>query len=79
MCLLSEPHPDRSPGLIPAAIPDARLLVDRSCVLVKTMLDRPDEAAPNFVLLQMLYEQLQQLHDIFEDSERQQLKPGTSP
>lgn len=59
--------------------PTARDLVDRSRVLVKTMLESPDEAAPNFVLLKILAEQLQMLRDAFEELETRQLRAEVLP
>lgn len=59
--------------------PTARDLVDRSRVLVKTMLENPDEAGPNFVLLMILAEQLQGLRDAFEEAESRQLQAETLP
>lgn len=49
--------------------PDARELVDRSRVLVSVMLENPDEVGPNFVMLMILRDQLQMLHDVFEEAE----------
>lgn len=49
--------------------PDARELVDRSRVLVSVMLENPDEVEPNFVMLMILRDQLQMLHDVFEEAE----------
>lgn len=53
--------------------PSPRELVDRSRVLTNVMLDRPDEAGPNFVMLIILADQLQMLHDVFEAEEVRQL------
>lgn len=54
--------------------PPARELVDRSRVLVNTILERPDEAGQNFVMLLILADQLQMLEDTFEDEEVRQLR-----
>lgn len=71
-------HP-RQLHLPQADKPNARELVDRSRVLVRTMLESPDEAAPNYVLLLLLSEQLQRLHDAFEEAEVRQLRAETLP
>lgn len=57
----------------PQIKPSARELVDRSRVLANAMLERPDEAGPNFVMLIILADQLQMLHDVFEEEEILQL------
>lgn len=59
--------------------PDARELVDRSRVLVNAMLESPDEAGPNFVMLLILADQLQMLHDDFEEAEIRQLRAEKQP
>lgn len=59
--------------------PSARELVDRSRVLVHVMVDNPDEIGPNYVLLLVLAEQLQQLRDIFEEDEVRRLKDEKLP
>lgn len=59
--------------------PSARELVDRSRVLVHVMVDNPDEIGPNYVLLLVLAEQLQQLRDIFEEDEVRRLRDEKLP
>ncbi|EOF5099051.1 hypothetical protein ACK1QP_004815 [Salmonella enterica] len=59
--------------------PSARDLVDRSRVLVHAMLDNPDEIGPNFVILLILAEQLQRLHDAFEEDEVRRLRDEKLP
>jgi hypothetical protein len=54
--------------------PSARELVDRSRVLVNVMLENPDDNNPNYVLLLILAEQLQQLNDDLEEEEVKQLR-----
>jgi hypothetical protein len=53
--------------------PSARELLDRSRVLTSVMLDKPDDAAPNYVLLLILSEQLKMLNDAFEAEEVQRM------
>ncbi|MBF0035080.1 hypothetical protein HAX39_21100 [Citrobacter freundii] len=57
----------------------ARELVDRSRVLVHVMLDNPDDIGPNFVILLILAEQLQQLRDAFEEDEVRRLRDEKLP
>ncbi|HHQ4053564.1 TPA: hypothetical protein ACSP0P_004423 [Citrobacter freundii] len=59
--------------------PDARELVDRSRVLVSVMLENPDEVGPNFVMLMILRDQLQMLHDVFEEAEVRRLRDDKLP
>ncbi|EMD4493653.1 hypothetical protein L6R44_23575 [Enterobacter cloacae complex sp. ECC445] len=59
--------------------PDARELVDRSRVLVRVMLENPDEVGPNFVMLLILRDQLQMLHDVFEEAEVRRLRDDKLP
>ena len=59
--------------------PSARELVDRSRVLVHVMVANPDEIGPNYVLLLVLAEQLQQLRDIFEEDEVRRLRDEKLP
>lgn len=59
--------------------PSARDLVDRSRVLVNVMLENPDDIGPNYVLLLILAEQLQFLHDVYEEEEVRQLSDKTLP
>ncbi|WP_044612191.1 hypothetical protein [[Enterobacter] lignolyticus] len=60
------------------ADPDARERVDRARVLTNVMLENPD-AGPNYVLLMILAEQLQHLHDIFEAAERHRIQDARLP
>ncbi|EDU3496936.1 hypothetical protein AAIQ25_002614 [Salmonella enterica] len=59
--------------------PDARELVDRARILTEVMLENPDEIGPNFVLLLILAEQLQRLHDIFEAAEVRKMQEDKLP
>ncbi|EKC8050943.1 hypothetical protein OQC43_002914, partial [Salmonella enterica] len=43
-------------------------------VLTEVMLENPDEAGPNYVLLLILAEQLHRLHDIFEAAEYRRMR-----
>ncbi|EFE06345.1 hypothetical protein CIT292_10468 [Citrobacter youngae ATCC 29220] len=43
------------------------------------MVDNPDEIGPNYVLLLVLAEQLQQLRDIFEEDEVRRLRDEKLP
>lgn len=61
-------------GLTPHETPPVRELIDRSRVLVNAILERPDEAGPNFVMLLILADQLQMLEDTFVDEEVRQLR-----
>jgi hypothetical protein len=67
-------HKERLIGLTPHERPPVRELIDRSRVLVNAILERPDEAGPNFVMLLILADQLQMLEDTFEDEEVRQLR-----
>lgn len=59
--------------------PDARELVDRARVLTGVMLENPDEAGPNYILLLLLAEQLQRLRDIFEAAEVHRMQEDKLP
>ncbi|MBU9844363.1 hypothetical protein [Rahnella ecdela] len=59
--------------------PSTRELVDRSRVLVNVMLENPDDNNPNYVLLLILAEQLQQLNDDLEEEEVKQLRTEKLP
>ncbi|QLR43802.1 hypothetical protein HV346_14470 [Enterobacter sp. RHBSTW-00994] len=59
--------------------PDARELVDRARVLTEVMLENPDEAGPNYLLLVILAEQLHRLHDIFEEAEVRRMREDKLP
>jgi hypothetical protein len=59
--------------------PDARELVDRSRVLVRAMLVNPDDVGPNFVMLLILQDQLQMLHDEFEEARVRRLRDEKRP
>lgn len=59
--------------------PDVRELVDRSRILVSVMLENPDEVGPNFVMLMILRDQLQMLHDVFEEAEVRRLRDEKLP
>ncbi|MBF7957875.1 hypothetical protein IV431_20160 [Rahnella victoriana] len=65
-------------GLTPHETPPVRELIDRSRVLVNAILERPDEAGPNFVMLLILADQLQMLENSFEDEEVRQLRDDKS-
>lgn len=59
--------------------PDARDLVDRARILTEVMLENPDEAGPNYVLLLILAEQLQRLRDIFKAAEIRRMQEDKLP
>jgi hypothetical protein len=59
--------------LLPNEKPPVREFVDRSRVLVNTMLENPENTGQNFVLLLILADQLQVLHDSFEEEELREL------
>lgn len=60
-------------NLVHQALPPAREYIDRSRVLVNTMLENPENTGQNFVLLLILADQLQVLHDSFEEEEHREL------
>lgn len=59
--------------------PNASELVERSRVLTEVMLENPDEAGPNYILLILLAEQLQRLHDILEADEVRRMQEDDPP
>lgn len=67
------PYTSREVKVTSSESPSARELLDRSRVLTNVMLDKPDDAAPNYVLLLIQSEQLKMLNDAFEAEEVQRM------